>query len=60
MKQMKRININVVVNSIPYIIPVGVPARSYKKVWLTLNGYYIVLCNCQTSDMNKIGFLSCG
>ncbi len=26
--------------------------------WLTLQGYYVVLCECQTSDMIKIGFLS--
>jgi len=26
--------------------------------WLTLQGYYIVLCDCQTSDMVRIGFLS--
>jgi hypothetical protein len=26
--------------------------------WLTLHGYYLVLCDCQTSDMIKNGFLS--
>jgi hypothetical protein len=26
--------------------------------WLTLQGYYIVLCDCQTSNMLRIGFLS--
>jgi hypothetical protein len=26
--------------------------------WMTLNGYFLVLSNCQTSDMVKIGFLS--
>jgi hypothetical protein len=26
--------------------------------WLNLHGYYMVLCNCQTSDMVKLGFLS--
>jgi hypothetical protein len=25
--------------------------------WLTLQGYYMVLCDCQTSDMVRIGFL---
>jgi hypothetical protein len=25
---------------------------------LTLQGYYMVLCDCQTSDMVRIGFLS--
>jgi hypothetical protein len=26
--------------------------------WLTLQGYYLVLCDCHTSDMVRIGFLS--
>jgi hypothetical protein len=26
--------------------------------WLTVQGYYMVLCDCQTSDMVRIGFLS--
>jgi hypothetical protein len=26
--------------------------------WMTLNGYYLILSDCQSSDMVKIGFLS--
>lgn len=33
---------------------------NHQKVinWLTLQGYHLVLCDCQTSDMIKIGFLT--
>ncbi len=28
------------------------------SIWMTLQGYYMVLCSCQSPDMVRIGFLS--